>query len=714
MNLKKFISGISALTIAASAFAGLAVTASASYNTTTTYDFSTSENPPAWTTNRITPTVVTADDTETTTLSGDKGILTFTTANNASNAYSYAKFDYSSLIADASSYVISYKLYMRGDTALRGAVGIASSSDRNTTNCPNGSKDNSVYTTGMVAPIGRFSSEVYLRVGASNGNRTFLANGNTGENNQWITVETTVNPGAKTYSSKITGTSTHTASGSFTNAPDILEVYAMKPTSSEVVNIDDLSITVTKPSTYSVTFSATDAEDSSVLNPTVTVYSDENLTNAVDATALTEGTKYYYKAVLATYTDVTGDFTLPATTNATDTYAVPAFTMSHQAAGAVTVHYTDGTNSIAADTYPSVAGKYADSTVYWGIPKYIVKNGAIYYAANDVNSYYKSTVLTADTQDFTYTYAAKGTKGYFYETDDRSVYGAAGNIDDHKEYYSGGSGTRNNSTNLNKPVYITIPETGKYNVEINLGTHNSKSNDSANATAYVGASKYTGGETNGYTALDSYNGKSNGCAYGKLLTASNVTLAAGQILTVYADTDKVGADYILLEKVPQNVTVDPEVTNGTVEPDVTTAVSGDTVKLTVTPADGYELDTLTVTDANNSPVAVNNNQFTMPATAVTVSATFKAKVVEPSVLIADFESQPITYKGAAYTAAKLLVEIVGSVSAINVTYNNNQDTKANVSITNMPHFSDGYVVLGAIVAGTVNVTDSTFSVTVAE
>ena len=62
--------------------------------------------------------------------------------------------------------------------------------------------------------------------------------------------------------------------------------------------------------------------------------------------------------------------------------------------------------------------------------------------------------------------------------------------------------------------------------------------------------------------------------------------------------------------------------NGTVTSNTQTADYGDTVTLTATPDVGYELDTLTVLDANNNPVTVTNNQFTMPNSNVTVSATF--------------------------------------------------------------------------------------------
>ncbi len=53
------------------------------------------------------------------------------------------------------------------------------------------------------------------------------------------------------------------------------------------------------------------------------------------------------------------------------------------------------------------------------------------------------------------------------------------------------------------------------------------------------------------------------------------------------------------------------------------AIAGETVTLNVSPAEGYALESITVTDADGSNVPVENNQFTMPAKAVTVSATFK-------------------------------------------------------------------------------------------
>ena len=58
--------------------------------------------------------------------------------------------------------------------------------------------------------------------------------------------------------------------------------------------------------------------------------------------------------------------------------------------------------------------------------------------------------------------------------------------------------------------------------------------------------------------------------------------------------------------------------NGSVSADKSTAKKGDTVAITVTPDAGYELGKLTVTDSKGN----GKYTFTMPASKVTVTATF--------------------------------------------------------------------------------------------
>ena len=67
--------------------------------------------------------------------------------------------------------------------------------------------------------------------------------------------------------------------------------------------------------------------------------------------------------------------------------------------------------------------------------------------------------------------------------------------------------------------------------------------------------------------------------------------------------------------------------NGSVTADPTTAKEGEEITLTITPDEGYELDTLTVTYGENQTVEVVDNKFNMPAADVTVTATFKEKQV---------------------------------------------------------------------------------------
>ena len=82
-----------------------------------------------------------------------------------------------------------------------------------------------------------------------------------------------------------------------------------------------------------------------------------------------------------------------------------------------------------------------------------------------------------------------------------------------------------------------------------------------------------------------------------------------------------------------------ETTNGTVTANPTNAAKDAEVTLTVTPAEGYELDKLTVAGKTATNVTVTENKFTMPDEDVTVTATFKEKEkptpVEHKIIIAE-------------------------------------------------------------------------------
>ena len=120
--------------------------------------------------------------------------------------------------------------------------------------------------------------------------------------------------------------------------------------------------------------------------------------------------------------------------------------------------------------------------------------------------------------------------------------------------------------------------------------------------------------------------------------------------------------------------------NGTVTADMATAAAGKTVTLTIEPATGYELETLTVKDAYNN-ITVTGNTFTMPARAVTVTATFKK--IDYAINIANgIENGKVSVTSGATTAqmgdeVELTIEPATGyeVEKIAVTYGDGQIVK---------------------------------------
>ena len=107
------------------------------------------------------------------------------------------------------------------------------------------------------------------------------------------------------------------------------------------------------------------------------------------------------------------------------------------------------------------------------------------------------------------------------------------------------------------------------------------------------------------------------------------------------NTNKGTVWYILLEEgeapVATYAITIPETENGTVTADVEEAEEGDKVTLTITPAEGYELDALSVLAGETAVQVAADNTFTMPAAAVTVSATFKEIQAASDQKVADLD-----------------------------------------------------------------------------
>lgn len=102
------------------------------------------------------------------------------------------------------------------------------------------------------------------------------------------------------------------------------------------------------------------------------------------------------------------------------------------------------------------------------------------------------------------------------------------------------------------------------------------------------------------------------------------------------EATKATSDHLMMDRQPHKVTVAQNIENGsiTISDSLTQAQKGDTVTMTVNPNSGYELDSITVTatelegDDKNIDVTDSgdgNKTFTMRASDVTISATFKEK-----------------------------------------------------------------------------------------
>ena len=98
------------------------------------------------------------------------------------------------------------------------------------------------------------------------------------------------------------------------------------------------------------------------------------------------------------------------------------------------------------------------------------------------------------------------------------------------------------------------------------------------------------------------------------------------------------------------------VSNGTVTSSHKSAASGATVTLTVKPADGYAVEAVTAKDAKGNAVKVTEKDgkytFAMPASNVTVSASFVKKGEQPAAKLFDDVAQGVYY----YDAVKWAVD----------------------------------------------------------
>ena len=127
---------------------------------------------------------------------------------------------------------------------------------------------------------------------------------------------------------------------------------------------------------------------------------------------------------------------------------------------------------------------------------------------------------------------------------------------------------------------------------------------------------------------------------GTTQVAVEITTEGKYIFVMPAGNVEISATY---KAIDYTITIEPA-ENGTVTADKQTAHIGETVTLTITPNEGYELDQLTVMDAETQlPVTITtdgNHTFVMPAGNVVISTLFK--MVDYTVTITPAENGTVT------------------------------------------------------------------------
>lgn len=142
---------------------------------------------------------------------------------------------------------------------------------------------------------------------------------------------------------------------------------------------------------------------------------------------------------------------------------------------------------------------------------------------------------------------------------------------------------------------------------------------------------------NDYIAGDGFDRNSYGCTFG--ITNDNyknfqITTTKQSDITIEYDGNKTVTVTAASPTVKYNVNVDKNIINGTVNVSPTSLAEGDTFTVNAVPKPGYELDTVTVKDAEGKSVVATDESthtYKMPASNVTVFATFKeAKIPDES------------------------------------------------------------------------------------
>lgn len=234
------------------------------------------------------------------------------------------------------------------------------------------------------------------------------------------------------------------------------------------------------------------------------------------------------------------------------------------------------------------------------------------------------------------------------------------------EYYTGTVSTEGEAPNTK--TYVTFTTNGFspfviYAASANVASIGDGANQKVYPTLQAAVDAVQNGETINVTGTDlsaTVSGNKSFTVTGKSVT---LTAASGYNLTknnnVYTVSRQHSGSSSSGTTTSYNVNVNAA-TNGAVAADKKTASKGTTVTVTASPSKGYVVDAVKVVDKDGKDVAVTEKDgkyvFTMPASAVTVTGSFKAETPAPVALpFTDVKSGNWFYDAVKYAYAQGLM-----------------------------------------------------------
>ena len=276
-----------------------------------------------------------------------------------------------------------------------------------------------------------------------------------------------------------------------------------------------------------------------------------------------------------------------------------------------------------------------------------------------------------------------------------------------------GSGVESQSLVVNQAGNEAGSEANPYTVSAALGVINTLANNTkpddevyiqgtiSSVSSYNGTYKsityFISDDGSTTDQLEVYSGKGlNGADFSDItnLAVGDQVVIKGYLYKYYNENSETTTPEIYQSS--QIVSINPvtrytvtldAVSNGTIAASATSVAEGASVKLTATPNSGYSFSAWSVTTSAGETVTVTDNKFTMPASNVTVSATF----VQSNAKTVTYKQ---TYSASGNTVATTGTAPQGSSCSWTTTYTNSNQLTAGKSMTYTITGFDGKKITG--------------------